>query len=89
MNCDLVQIEWLDSRRADGAWQWLSDFKPQKPVDCVSVGWLIHDGKDYKCVAQNFGDLGYNKNIQVSGIIEIPTCSITKISKLTEEEEGG
>jgi hypothetical protein len=81
----LVMIEWIDSARPISEWQHLSDYKCLNPVECVSVGFLIHDDNKTKALAPNMGDIKSQKNIQASGIIHIPTCSITKITNLIEE----
>lgn len=78
-------IEWLDSAQPISKWQYLSEYVPTKPVNCVSVGFLIHNGKDVKALAPNMGEIDDKTSIQASGIIHIPTCSITKITALEEE----
>ncbi len=80
----LVMIEWLDSVRPISEWQHLSAYKVLEPVKCVSVGFLLHDGKSAKSLAPNMGDIKDENNIQASGIIHIPTRSITKITQLKE-----
>ena len=81
----LVLVEWLDSARPIEAWQHLSDYEYKEAVQCVSVGFLIHDGEKVKALAPNMGDVDKEENIQASGIIHIPTCSITKIAVLEEK----
>ncbi|MEJ1358330.1 MAG: hypothetical protein RPU60_17425 [Candidatus Sedimenticola sp. (ex Thyasira tokunagai)] len=84
MSADLVLIEWVDSAQPISQWQYLSDYRYLKPVKCVSVGFLIHDGKKVKGLAPNMGDVDRSKTIQASGTIHIPTCCIKKITKLEE-----
>ena len=81
----LVIIEWLDSARPVAEWQHLSDYKKKNPISCVSVGFLIHDGDDVKALAPNMGDISDKGNIQASGIIHIPTCSVRKVTELIEK----
>lgn len=79
----LVMVEWIDSARPNPEWQFLGDYKPVHPISCISVGFLICDSDEVKAIAPNMGDTK-NKNIQASGIIHIPTCSVLKITELKE-----
>lgn len=81
--CPLVLIEWEDSRRPSSAWAFLADFQEQRPVKCVSVGWLLKDG-DTKELAPNMGDVECGDNLQVSGVISIASRSVLSIKKLRE-----
>jgi hypothetical protein len=80
----LVLVEWLDSRQPTAGWQRLGDFEAPELNACVSVGWLVHDGKNMKAVATNMADVASDGNMQASGVIEIPTRCITKIKLLRE-----
>ncbi len=84
MTCPLVMIEWEDSRQPVAAWTRLSDFEAPTPVQCVSVGWLIHDGKRVKVLAPNMGDVDSDGNVQASGLIQIPTRCVVRQSRLKE-----
>ena len=81
MKAKLVKIRWEDSRQPISEWQFLSDFKSSGSVVCESVGWLIHDDKKIKALAQNIGDLK-SKSPQASGIIQIPASCIKSIKTL-------
>ncbi len=81
----LVMIEWLDSTQPISQWQYLSDYKCTNAIKCVSVGFLVHDGDKVKGLAPNMGEVDSEENIQASGIIHIPICSITKITALEEK----
>ena len=70
----LVLIEWQDSSQPTSAWEWVSKYTPQGAVPCVSVGYLVSDKKKVKALASNLGDGG----MQMSGVIHIPTCCITR-----------
>lgn len=83
-SCQLVLIEWLDSARPVPEWKHLSDYKDSGPVKCTSVGWLLYDTQEKKVLAPNMGDIESELNIQACGVIQIPTCSITRIVKLEE-----
>lgn len=80
----LAIVEWLDSARPTSECQYLSEYKPIHPISCISVGFLIHDGDVVKTLSPNMSSIE-NNNIQVSGIIHIPTRSILKITNLVEE----
>ena len=82
-DCPLVKIEWEDSRRPESHWSFLSDFTVVEAVKCVSVGWMIHDGKNIKVLAPNMGDVD-DEEAQVSGVIHIPSRCILKITSLNE-----
>ena len=77
-------IEWEDSRQPSAVWSRLAGFKPDGICKCISVGFLISDGKDYKALAPNMADIESEENLQVSGTIHIPARSITKITPLEE-----
>lgn len=84
----LVIIEWLDSTQPISSWQHLSDYKASEPISCISVGFLIHDGTDVKALAPNMGDITSENNMQISGIIHIPSKSVLNITELVEKEES-
>ena len=84
--CPLVFIEWVDSAQPISSWKHLSDFETHTAVKCASVGWLIYDGDDTKAVAPNMGGLENENNVQVSGVIRIPTRCVIKVSYLDEPE---
>ena len=81
--CPLVMIEWLDSAQPTANWSYLQTYEPRAAVQCVSVGWLIHDG-DVKALAQNFGDVIDADSAQVSGVIHIPARCVTRTTYLDE-----
>ena len=84
-DCRLVMITWLDSRQANGAWQWLSDYEKMQPVEVVSVGWLIQDDDVAKVLAQSMAPDG--ENVQTSGRKVIPARCVTKIENLIEDDD--
>ncbi len=83
-DCPMVMVEWVDSVRPAPSWQHLCDFECGPAISCASVGWLIHDGEDVKALAPNMGEIDNADQIQASGIIRIPTVSITRIVRLRE-----
>ena len=74
----LVTIDWVDSRQPDSAWKFVSDADGQPIVKCLSAGWLIGQNDEVTTLAPNLGDID-DEDIQVSGVIRIPTVSITRI----------
>jgi hypothetical protein len=73
----LLAIEWEDSQRPIGAWQWVDEYTLPDVVMCVSVGFLISKTKDAIALAPNLGDLEQER-LQASGIIRIPTSAIRR-----------
>lgn len=83
----LVLLTWLDSGQPTSGWQWLSTYQPVKPIKCASVGWLIQDDSDIKVLAQSFGDIDRDDDVQAMGIVRIPTACVVSIEELGEVEQ--
>jgi hypothetical protein len=83
-SCPLVMIEWEDSVQHQGAWQILAGWKPCGAVRIASVGWLLKDGKRVKALAPSMGGIDEKTDVQVSGVIHIPTRCVLSIKKLVE-----
>lgn len=81
----LVIVTWEDSRQTDGAWQWLSAYKPREPVTVQSVGWLIQDDEQSKVLAQSLAP--DDDDVQAAGVKTIPTRCVLKIERLAEVED--
>lgn len=81
---NLVIVEWEDSAQPKPNWMFLSDFEAPEIVKCVSVGWLVYDGEEVKALSPNLGRYDDGEGIQGSGIICIPSRSITRLVKLKE-----
>ncbi len=75
-------IEWEDSAQPIPGWAYLSSFEPTGTIRCASVGWLIRDTAQIKVLAPNMG--GDKRSAQVSGMIQIPTRCVVKLTKLEE-----
>lgn len=82
--CPLVLIKWLDSAQPAPGWVHLHSLPDRKPIECLSVGWLLRSDKKVKVLAPNMGDTFSEENIQASGIITIPACAVKKITRLKE-----
>jgi len=80
--CDLVIIHWQDSRGTTSHWERLSDYRRDSFCKVVTVGFLVKHGKNTTRVAQSLADEG--PDMQVTGIMVIPTSCITSIEKLSE-----
>ena len=78
----LVRVDWEDSARPIGAWQWVDDYAVPETVPCVSVGFLIADTEAAVAIAPNLGDVG-RERLQASGIIRIPRCSIKRMAVIS------
>lgn len=74
----LVLIEWEDSHYKPG---WSRDLGEGQltPVLCKSVGWLMHDGKEAKVIANHISD---EETPQTCGAMSIPTRAVRRIKKL-------
>lgn len=81
-SCPLVLIEWEDSAQPIPSWTYLASFEPSGTIRCASVGWLIRDDAKMKALAPNMG--GNENSAQVSGVIQIPTRCVIKVTRLEE-----
>lgn len=86
-DCDLVMVEWEDSRQPQPAWQHLGKIPTPEPVKCISVGWVVHQDKAVISLAPNLGDVDADAAVQASGVISIPISCVTKITPLEETEK--
>jgi len=82
--CPLVMIEWEDSAQPIPSWNYLADFEAPGTILCVSVGWLIQDDNELKAIAPNMGAINDENSMQVSGVIQIPTRCVVKVTQLQE-----
>lgn len=85
-SCPLVLIEWEDSAQPIPSWSYLATFEAPGTIHCVSVGWLIRDDEEMKALAPNMGAIDDENSMQVSGVIQIPTRCVVKVSQLNEPE---
>jgi hypothetical protein len=85
-NRRLLLIEWEDSRQPIQNWVRLDDVDSPSSVMCISVGWLIHDGKQVKSIASNLGDFDDEESAQACGIIQIPVRCIVRMVDIAEPE---
>ena len=78
MEKKIVFIEWVDSVRASD-WTYVEDVD-EKPMDCISVGFLIEETNDSVTIAQNYG----LKPEQVCNLMTIPKRSSVGIKEMKE-----
>ncbi len=76
MKFKLVKIEWLDAIGVTTEWEDRKMLRRLKPSKCVSVGFLVDDGDEFKTIAQSV-----EKN-HILGRQSIPVGCILKITKL-------
>ena len=77
----LVMVEWEDSARPIGAWQWVDDYALPDIVRCISVGYLIAETKSALALAPNLGDVERERT-QASGIIRLPRSAVLRVADL-------
>ncbi|WP_290818255.1 hypothetical protein [Ferrovibrio sp.] len=78
----MVLIEWVDSRQPVPEWRYVSDYdNAMNVIPVMSLGFLIHDGKDVKALAPNLGQIGQDDE-QTSGVIRIPSRAVLKMKRL-------
>lgn len=77
-------IEWEDSAQPIPTWSYLSSFEPTGIILCASVGWLIRDDDQMKALAPNMGAINDGRSLQVSGVIQIPTSCVVRVTNLKE-----
>jgi hypothetical protein len=85
-NCPLVIVRWEDSAQPIERWQHLSELVLPDIVECATVGWLIRDDDKVKVVAQSFGGINAEDNMQASGVMAIPARCVISIEILEEAE---
>jgi hypothetical protein len=67
-----VVIRWVDINSFDGAWLDVKESKKLEPVNMETIGWIIHETKDYVVVVSTLdssGDLAGSTNAIPKGII--------------------
>ena len=83
-DCPLVMVEWEDSAQPIPSWSYLASFDPPGTIRCASVGWLIRDDGQMMALAPNMGAIDDENSVQVSGVIQIPTRCVLKLTRLRE-----
>lgn len=78
----LVLVCWWDSHQRTG---WTFDDPAKYPLQCFSMGWLVHDGKEAITVAAH---LAYSDDgRQRTGEMTIPKCAIESIDDLMVQKD--
>ncbi len=80
----LVLIDWVDSHRNPNSWTPLDEFPEPAPLQCRSVGWLVHDGEDCKVVVPHLisGSGHATAPDQGCGDMTIPACAVIRMVDL-------
>jgi len=73
-NYDLIYIEWVDSRQANG-WRHVDEIEVDELKVC-SIGWKILETEEVVCIS---GHYGLPPNPQFCGDMTIPKCAIKEI----------
>lgn len=82
----MVKVTWVDSCHMACSWTPLEDVnKTPEPVICYSVGYVAYEDDNSITIAphlctQNGGF--EDKDVDVSGVMLIPRCSVTSIEDL-------
>lgn len=66
------------------AWSYLASFEASGGIRCVSVGWMIREDERMKALAPNMGAIDDERSMQVSGVIQIPTRCVVRVTELPE-----
>lgn len=78
----MVLVEWEDSSQPRSSWVFISDLDEPQIIKCMSVGYLLDDGRDVKTLALSIGHYDDIDSRQVNGIMTIPTRCIIRIDNL-------
>lgn len=67
-------VDWEDSARPIGAWQWVEDYELPETVRCISVGHLIAETDDALALAPNLGDVDASafRSAELSAFRDLP-----------------
>ena len=77
-------IEWEDSAQPIPSRRFLTNFETPRIIRCVSVGWMIHDDGSMKVPAPNVSAIDEENSVQVSGMIQIPTRCVLRVTPISE-----
>lgn len=78
----LVMVKWEDSRQPLAEWRHLEGLEMPHVSQCMTVGWLLENGRARKVLAQSLGGLGPDDHAQATGIMVIPSRCIISIEPL-------
>ena len=73
----------MDSFGCSAQWQPLGS-GPVRPLNCRSVGWLVHDGDDCKVIVPHISRDHEHVADQGCGDMTIPAAAILRIAELIE-----
>jgi len=75
-------IEWEDSAQPIPSWSYLASFEAPGIILRGPVGWMIRDDAEMKALAPNLEGLNDENSVQTSGVIQIPTRCVRRITPL-------
>jgi hypothetical protein len=78
----LVRVRWVDSSSPRVGWVRLSEWEGVGSLDCVSVGYLIHEDERQKTLAPHLAYPDDAEQCQGNGIIVIPLGAIVSVEAL-------
>jgi hypothetical protein len=81
MKRPLVKVTWIESAEPYSGWERITTLEAPASLECVSVGFLVSDGKQSKTVAPHVTS-PMDERTQGCGIIVIPTQAVVSIEKL-------
>jgi hypothetical protein len=73
----IVCVEWVDAVGVTSAWEEKEDLEPLQPLKCLTVGYLLYDGADYKTVGMTLSEH------QILGRHTIPSGMVVRIEHLS------
>lgn len=77
----LVVVRWLDSCDVPG-WTRLSTWQGVRTLECVSVGFLVHEDEISKTLAPHLAYPNEEHTTQGSGIMVIPAGAILEVREI-------
>jgi hypothetical protein len=82
MQWPLVLVPWLDSAAPDANWISLRDYQGIKTLECISVGYLVHEEGGRKTIAPHIAYPDDEEQRQGNGLMVIPDQAILSMERL-------
>lgn len=76
----LLHVQWDDSGSSNGVWRRENDLRNDRPMQCQTVGWVVHETKDHMTLASSWCNTG--SGLDYSGDMTIPKAVIRKKRRL-------
>ncbi len=81
MQWPLVLVRWLDSAAPDSNWISLRDYQGVASLECISVGYLVHEGDGRKTIAPHIAYPNDEEQRQGNGLTVIPDQAILSMER--------